>query len=47
MAAGWPEINAILPPVVFGNADLYGEISQLCIWIIKYSFVCDMYDISD
>jgi len=39
VAAGWPEANAILPPAVFDNADLHGEIGQSCIWIIKYSFV--------
>jgi len=27
-AAGWPEADAILPPAVFDNADLFGEIGQ-------------------
>jgi len=39
MAAGWPEADAILPPTVFDNGDLDGEIGQSCVWIIKYSFV--------
>jgi len=28
MAAGWPKADAILPLVVFDNADLYVEIGQ-------------------
>jgi len=36
VAAGWPEADAILLPAGFDNADLYGEVSQSCIWIIKY-----------
>jgi len=39
VAAGWPEVKAILPPAVFDNADFYGEVSQSSIWIVKYSFV--------
>jgi len=26
MAAGWRKANAILPPTIFDNADIYGEI---------------------
>jgi len=31
VAAGWPEVDVILPPAVIDNADLYGGIGQSCI----------------
>jgi len=40
MAAGWPEADAILPPAVFDNAGVCGEIGKSCVWIIKYFVVC-------
>jgi len=47
VAAGWPETDAILPPAVIDNADLYGEIGQSCISIIKYSFFCGRHKATD
>jgi len=35
VAAGWPEADAILPPAVFDNADLYEEIIRESILINK------------
>jgi len=43
VAAGWSEADVILPPAVFDNADLYGEIGQESIWITKYSIVYGRY----